>query len=596
MKKEIVVLLIGFFSYIPFANAQSNAINISLKQSEGLPHESVFVHFNTSLFLAGESLYYKVYCLNVETSKFSTLSKIAYVELIGEKHEVVFKHKIKLDSGIGFGDFTIPVSIFSGNYKLIAYTHWMQNVGEDYFFKRNISIINPFQSNQQTILVDSNDNAINQSKDSNSILNLKSIHQTQEIINSQFLEIAINRKKFKKRDQVSLTLRSIYEENIAGNYSISIRKISALDDLVDKAVSAKSFKNTLKSKTIILSEINYLPELRGELISGKLIRLSDNKPATNEKVSISIQEKDFILKVSNTNKEGIFYFSINNDYYSENAFLQVLDKKNGDYKITLNSHRPIDYSSLDFGKLKISSSFKSLLEERSIYNQIENGYFSLKKNTLKAIDVITPFFGDYFATFYLDDYTRFSKVKETFVEIITNAYIKRDTKHSFNFYVTSLNPYERDEKPAGVVVDGVLLQNFDEFLEYDSRKIIRISIARTETNFKLGSKTFGGFIVVETIDGNFYKELVKENITTVKLFKPQPLKEYYKKKYISNLETDRIPDFRNQLLWEPNVKMIGKEMNFNFFTSDIVGTYEICVEGFTANGNPVSIREFIIVE
>lgn len=42
--------------------------------------------------------------------------------------------------------------------------------------------------------------------------------------------------------------------------------------------------------------------------------------------------------------------------------------------------------------------------------------------------------------------------------------------------------------------------------------------------------------------------------------------------------------------------MSNKEMIINFFTSDNNGEYEICIEGFTANGNPVSLRDFIIVK
>jgi len=590
MKKGIIVLLICFASNVSYTYSQSNSINLELEQSKTLPQENVFVHFNSSLFLAGENLYYKAYCLNVERNKLSTLSKIAYVELVGENHEVVFKHKVKLNSGIGYGDFIIPTSVKSGNYKLIAYTQLMRNVGEDYFFKSNVAVINPFQNNQQTILADS------EIKDSTSTIDLISVKEIQEKVNSQFLEIITDNKKFQKRTKVSLTLRNIKDESLNGSYSISIRKIDALDQLVSKAKSSNTFINQQERNSYNLRNIYYLPELRGELISGKLIKISDGKPAANEKVSISINEKDFILKVANTDDKGVFYFNLNNDYNNENAVLQVLDRNNKDYRIILNEHSSVDYSSIDFEKIEISSNYKDPLEQRSIYNQIENGYFSLRPNMLKVIDAITPFFGPYYATFNLDDYNRFSKVRETFVEVIANAYVKKNDKQKINFYVTSLNPYEENEKPAGVIVDGILLQNFDKLLEYDSRKIKKISIARTETNFILGSKMFGGFIVVETFNGDFYKELSKESVTMVKLFKPQPKKHYFKKDYENGLATNRIPDYRSQLLWEPNVKMEEKELVLDFFTSDNVGTFEISLEGFTSVGIPVSIREFFIVE
>jgi len=594
MKKRILVLLICFASSISIANTQSNTINTELNQNRVLPQENIFVHFNTSLFLAGENLYYKVYCLDKDTNRLSALSRIAYVELIGENQEIVFKHKVTLESGGGYGDFIIPVTVNSGNYKLVAYTQWMKNNGVDTFFKSDISIINPFQSNQETILIDKD---INQPNKADGLLDLNSNKEVLNTISSPFVEIEANQKTFQKRAKVTLTLKSKSNENVSGNYSISVRKVDALDRLVSKAISSNAYVNQIGNRrNQSLKNLNYLPELRGELITGKLLRVSDNKPVPNEQVAISIQQNDFILKVSVTDQNGVFYFNISEDYNKETAVLQVLGKDNKDFKIILDDHDSIGYDELDFRTFKISSNYKSILEQRSIYNQIENGYFDLKLNALKQIDTIQPFFEDYFATFYLDDYTRFTKIQETFVEVVKDAYIKRNSNQKFNFYVTSLNPYEQLEKPAGVIVDGIILQEFDKLLAYDSRRIKRISIARTETNFRLGPKVFGGLIVIETIDGKFQEELTNNSLTNVTLFKPQPKKTYYKKVYTSDGTLNRIPDYRNQLLWEPNVYMENRELVFNFFTSDNTGEYEICIEGFTAKGNPVSVRDFITIE
>ena len=592
MKKRIIVLLICFVSIISLANSQSNAINNALDQNTVLPQESIFVHFNASLFLAGENLYYKIYCLDKETNKLSALSRIAYVELIGEDQKVVFKHKVTLESGAGYGDFIIPISVNSGNYKLIAYTQWMKNEGIDSFFKSDISVINPFQSNQETILFDKD---IDLPNSDDSLLDLNTDNKLPSIINSEFLEIETNKKTFQKRDKVLLTLKSKVDHNLAGNYSISVTKIDALDRLASKVPSSNIYKNLKRNKNQNLKKVNYLPELRGELISGRLLSAIDNKPVPNKKVAISIQQNDFILKISKTNQEGVFYFNLNEDYGKENAVLQILGRNNKDYKIVLDEHTLLDYSNLDFGTFKISPNYKNVLEKRSIYNQIENGYFYLKPNTLKQIDTIQPFFEDYFATFYLDDYTRFTKIQETFVEVISDAYIKRDHSQKFNFYVTSLDPYEQLEKPAGVIVDGVLLQNFDELIDYDSRRIKRISIARTNTNLIFGSNIFGGLIVIETIDGKFFDELKSDNLTQVTLFKPQPKKAYFKKMYTTNNTFSRIPDYRSQLLWEPNVYMESNKEEFAFFTSDNAGQYEIRIEGYTVAGNPVSVRDYIIV-
>ena len=113
-----------------------------------IPQENIFVHQNATVLLTGEFLYYKIYCRNEQDQKLSNISKIAYIELVGTDKKPVFIHKIRLKSGLGEGDFFIPKSIPSGNYKLIAYTQWLRNFGESHFFQSNILILNPYINDQ----------------------------------------------------------------------------------------------------------------------------------------------------------------------------------------------------------------------------------------------------------------------------------------------------------------------------------------------------------------------------------------------------------------------------------------------------------------
>ena len=126
--------------------------NGHLQAYNALHAEAVYIHHNASLFVAGEQMYYAVYCVNKATNQRSTLSKMAYVELLGADGIRVFRHKIKLNSGTGQGDFFIPTSVPTGNYKLLGYTQWMKNSSVDNFFSSDINIVNPFQKNRDLIL------------------------------------------------------------------------------------------------------------------------------------------------------------------------------------------------------------------------------------------------------------------------------------------------------------------------------------------------------------------------------------------------------------------------------------------------------------
>jgi len=105
LARVCVLFLFGFSIY-----GQQMSV---LEGSEALtgyykvPQEKVFVHYNASLLFSGEYLYYKLYCFNDEKNRLTSISKIAYVTLINEKGESVFEHKIKLNQGIGQGDFFV---------------------------------------------------------------------------------------------------------------------------------------------------------------------------------------------------------------------------------------------------------------------------------------------------------------------------------------------------------------------------------------------------------------------------------------------------------------------------------------------------------
>ena len=48
---------------------------------------------------------------------------------------------VSLENGRGIGDFKIPNFGKTGTYQLKAYTTWMRNFGEDYFFAQQVQVV-----------------------------------------------------------------------------------------------------------------------------------------------------------------------------------------------------------------------------------------------------------------------------------------------------------------------------------------------------------------------------------------------------------------------------------------------------------------------
>jgi hypothetical protein len=137
------MVLLSLNSLAQTVNQISDSFN---KYRQAALQEKVFVHTDKSGYLTGEILWFKVYTVDATYHKPLGLSKVVYVDVLDNNQNAIIQTKIAMKNGLGSGSVYIPVSAGNGNYKLRAYTNWMKNFSPDYYFERNITIINPVKS------------------------------------------------------------------------------------------------------------------------------------------------------------------------------------------------------------------------------------------------------------------------------------------------------------------------------------------------------------------------------------------------------------------------------------------------------------------
>lgn len=590
MKILIVFFVIAFSVQI---NGQDRLITADNKKIfDNAAQESVFVHYNSSFYMVGEYLYYKVYCLNAETKKLSQVSKMAYLELIAENGQRVFRQKVRLENGLGQGDFFLPVSVVSGNYKLVAYTKWMYNWEQDIFFKGDIVIVNPYSNIQKDFL---NIDSVTNEMRNESVVTLPSSKSLKS--NEDPMKLLLSKKKFGKREVVNIQIQGKNsKKNPQGNYSLSILKYDTIFPNFKKTATGHIASTKVSSR---ISRDFFLPELRGELISGKVVADNPNKLVNNLKVAFSIPGEDYQLKITSTDALGQFYFNIERSYQSEEAMIQLLEENNDGYIIEIDdSSSHIDTNNFDFKTFKINTKMNNLILERSVQNQIENAYFKVKPDTIVSKEKMLKFYGENSKTYLLDDYTRFSTIKETVLEILDNVWLTKTNDENYYFSLRTLNgEFNNSEFRSLLLVDGLLVKEQDYFIKnYNSDLIKRINIVREY--YRMGSQIFDGIIDIQTFDIDYLEVVKKNNLTILKLKKQTEIKNYFRQVYEneSTRNLEQIPDQRRQLLWLPNLKIKNQDQAITFFTSDLQGDFEISLEGFTDTGKPVSVRKIISVE
>ncbi|QNL51297.1 TonB-dependent receptor plug domain-containing protein [Olivibacter sp. SDN3] len=124
----------------------SDALNGMLanlkKYQQQYPQEKVYLHMDKPYYVAGEDIWFKAYVTVSQFNFLSAVSKIMYVELINNSNEIVQSRRLPVISGLAVGDFKLPDTLAEGSYRVRAYTNWMRNFDDDFFFDKTFVIGN----------------------------------------------------------------------------------------------------------------------------------------------------------------------------------------------------------------------------------------------------------------------------------------------------------------------------------------------------------------------------------------------------------------------------------------------------------------------
>lgn len=535
-----------------------------------LIQEQIVLQTNTDFYLSGESILYKTICLNKKNKETTTLSKIAYVELINNENNSVLRHKQVINNGISYNDFFIPTNIETGSYKIIAYTKLTQSNNE--YASKDIFILNPYL----------------QLPEKHKENNIKLIEGLSNITEEKknIAKIEPNKKDFNKREKVTFNVN----ETIKGNFLINVMKIDSIPNLQVQ----KNLNSLLQIENNIIknnSDTPLIPETRGEVFIGKITAKKNIDDLENKKIALSLPGENFEFKIATTDINGTFKFLLEN-LNGDEAYFQVFEKNKENYKIELINSSLITNSKSE-KVIKINPNYANALLKRSIANQIQNIYYHTKSDTVFAYKKSKPFYDGSDKEYLLKDYNQQNTIKEIFIEIIPEVYIsKKEGKQTF-----SVNDYKVNNSNLYfntlVLVDGFLLQDFDEILTFDPAYFTKINFVNK--GFFLNKYIFNGVVNLTSKDFNYIPNTSQEYIIKAKLDRPQLFKKYYNVDYSKN-KFEKIPDYRYQLYWEPNVTEINSKNTFEFYTSDISGNFKIIIEGITTTGESVYMENYIKVK
>lgn len=138
----ILLLLVSliFHSYNSVLEQQNNEQRLLSKAnllSLQYPQEKIYLHLDRPSYFVGEDIWFKAYLLNSPIPNCNI-----YIELLNSSGDVIDKKINWAQNGLAYGDFHLNDSLTSGLYQIRAYTNWMRNFDDSWFFRKDIIIWN----------------------------------------------------------------------------------------------------------------------------------------------------------------------------------------------------------------------------------------------------------------------------------------------------------------------------------------------------------------------------------------------------------------------------------------------------------------------
>jgi hypothetical protein len=569
--RKICWCIVALFASMPLCAQDGKSVQTTPAVTDEVMlsyREKIFLHVNSNFLLTGETIYFSVYCRDAYRFMPSSLSRVAYIEIVDKERRPFWQTKVNLQDGRGHAEFFLPSGMPSGNYSIIAYTRWMKNFSSNAFFRAEVTVVNAL-GDQGPMITSAQTRA----------------RQLQENLTNEGVSLMTSAASVMPREKIVLTLQnedSVYAASVSVNVHLFENALPTNSDYEMAATEAGQFKSDY---------LRYLPELRGPLISGTVHSRNGGQPLAGNILYLSSTSPHPVFLVSRTDTLGHFYFDGSELPSRRELTWQVHGKDSSMFRVELENDFLSDYSGFASSPYSIDSALFRSLAKRSLYDQIQNAYYQDDSSSLNRDIRPEAFYGTPNKIYNLDDFTRFPSMEDIFREFIPDV-IVRKRKESFELRVVNpVNGNPFSEAPL-ILLDGIPVTEAS-VIAFDPLKVRRIETVSKRYFYSI--LALEGIISVETYDGNASGLSLPSGLHTH--YKGPALQRQFRAPQYPAPELDRIPDFRTQIYWNPNVVMRPKSVqHFEIFASDFEGNFLVDIQGFTTAGKAIRLQRQITVQ
>lgn len=557
--KQLVMLVIWLMSVSVYAQTVSR--------------EVAYLHTDRTVYVAGETIFYKLYLLDTGTQKRSDISKVGYIVIRAAGQFPAIKCRVKLDSGISNGSILLPDTLASGVYQLVAFTSSMKNYDEQLFSKNEIVVINSFDKD----------------------FNFKFSYTDNKILSDTIdkpISINTNKKIYSPREKVGIRIN---KAGIKANLSVSVFEDPGIPSSDNSIVEQMNkIKENQRTNGLILNK--YLPENKYRILRARVFDSTTQQNISGATVLLSCIDTVPNLQYAKTNSSGVLQLLLSEYYKGKELFLTIRDMPaNQNWKIEVEDEFALSENWNPTFNYDISP-YKDFLIKSQHIAYIHQTY---QTNTESAF-VKSPESNPVVPRLYycpvkpvlLSDYTPLNDFKEIILELFPQVKISRENG---KYRVSVINDSKKifSNSSIAIFMDGVYVDDLNKIMKLGSEQIKKIEVLDTERI--LGNLVYNGAISIITKSTEIEKTIPSSYSLRVKnnIFSNS---DNYTVEKPDSIYDKTIPFFRQLLYWNPNLELKENENTYiDFFTSDNEGTFLLKFEGITGDGRPISYSSKIQV-
>jgi hypothetical protein len=345
-------------------------------------------------------------------------------------------------------------------------------------------------------------------------------------------------------------------------------------------------------------DITYKKEKEDHFLYGRLLNKNTQKPDSGHYVFLSIPGKNAYFQYALTNGKGEFCFALPLDENLRDLIIQPEDpERNNNLEIenSFSLKYPVSSATGDNTEMTVTGE----LSRFGVNYQVMKIYTSADIGETHPQVVLSSgrkrFYGKPDIELVMDDYIKLPVMQEVFFELMPGVSLK---KRKSDYEIAILDPVENKffDRPPVLFADGVIIKDPATIANLDPELVEKVDAIKAR--YFVGDYMFYGLVNVITRSGDFSHFTLPDYAVRIRYRAVEETKSFSSPDYSSAEKTQsRLPDFRNTLYWNPELKFNSEgRCSAEFYASDIKSDYKIVIQGVSKKGHLFSAEKIIRVQ